>query len=60
MDDEIKTYYLKLPLRLSRELRHLSIETGKTMNAVMVTALDEFLKAERASHEDGGDFGAPA
>lgn len=46
------SYYLRLPRALSRELRHLCINTGATMNDVIVQAIRAYLDLELAAADD--------
>lgn len=49
MSDTTKTYYLRLSADMSRELRHLAVDTGQTMNTAIVTAIRRHLDAVKAS-----------
>lgn len=49
MPDPIKTYYLRITVDLSRELRHHCIEADATMNEVIVKAVRRYLEAARQS-----------
>jgi hypothetical protein len=43
MNDPTTTYYLRLPTPLKRELRHRCVETGETLNTVIITAIRTYL-----------------
>lgn len=48
MSDTTKTYYLRLPGDLSRELRHLALDSGRTMNTEILEAIQSHLSARKA------------
>jgi predicted DNA-binding protein len=48
MEDQIKSYYLRLSAEMSRELRHRSVETGRTMNSEIVQAIRLYLDSLKA------------
>jgi hypothetical protein len=55
MTDPIKSYYLRLTSEMSRELRHRSIESGKTMNAEIITAIRLYLDSMKPSEAQATD-----
>lgn len=49
------TYFLRMPAELGLELRHLCIETRRTMNSAIVEAIQVYLDRERARGTDDGN-----
>lgn len=54
MADLIKSYYLRLPAAMSRELRLHCVASGMTMNAAITVAVRQYLDGANVSASPGG------
>ena len=51
MGEEVKQFNVYLPVSLIRAVKHLAVDTGQSLSAIVAIALDQFLADERAPRD---------
>ena len=51
MGEEVKQFNVYLPVSLIRAVKHLAVDTGQSLSAIVAIALDQFLADERAQRD---------
>ena len=51
MSEEVKQFNVYLPVSLIRAVKHLAVDTGQSLSAIVAIALDQFLADERAQRD---------